>query len=105
MIFPDVCLTPMGPAVPPIPYPNIGFARDTSKGPKTVKLDGAMCMVKDAEYSKTSGDEAGVKGGVVSGVNRASAKFTSYSFDVKFEGRNACRLGDMLLQNKGNGAG
>ena len=31
--FPDVCKTPAGPAVVPIPYPNVGKASDTSGGP------------------------------------------------------------------------
>ena len=30
--FPDVCKTPIGPAVVPIPYPNIGKSSDASGG-------------------------------------------------------------------------
>lgn len=105
MIFPDVCLTPVGPSVVPIPYPNIGVSADTSKGPKTVTTDHQMPMVKGAEYAKSSGDEAGVNKGVMSGTNMAPCEFMSYSFDVKFEGRNACRLGDTLFHNRRNGVG
>ena len=42
LVFPDVCLTPIGSAVVPIPYANLGQALDTSKGPKSVKTDGKM---------------------------------------------------------------
>jgi len=45
VVFPDVCKTPIGPAVVPIPYPNVGKASDTSNGPKSVIIDGQMPMV------------------------------------------------------------
>src|SRR6185369_7405952 len=100
--FPDVCKTP-SPAGPiPIPYPNIAMASDTSDGPTKVKTDGEMPMTKGAKYSKSSGDEAGTAGGVVSSVNMKEAEFMMYSFDVKFEGKNVCRLGDPLFHNKKN---
>lgn len=102
LVFPDVCLTPIGPAVVPIPYPNLGQASDTIKGPKSVTTDGAMPMVKGSLYSKSSGDEPGVRKGVVSGAHKDVCEFMMYSFDVKFEGRNVCRLGDPLFHNKKN---
>jgi hypothetical protein len=102
-VFPDVCKTPAPPAPPvPIPYPNIGQASDTTAGPPTVTTDGQMPMVKGAKYMKSSGDEAGVAGGVVSGVNMGECEFMMYSFDVKFEGNNVCRMGDPLFHNKKN---
>ncbi len=101
--FPDVCKTPAPPAPPiPIPYPNIGQSSDTSDGPSTVKTDGKMPMVKGAKYSKSSGDEPGTIGGVMSNVNRNECEFMMYSFDVKFEGKNVCRMGDPLFHNKKN---
>lgn len=101
-VFPDVCKTPVGNAVVPIPYPNIGKDADTSKGPKTVTTDGQMPMVKGAELSTSSGDEAGTAKGVASGTNKGVCEFMLYSFDVKFEGKNVCRLGDPLFHNKKN---
>jgi Domain of unknown function (DUF4150) len=103
MVFPDVCKTPAPPAPPiPIPYPNIGQASDTSDGPSSVTTDGKMPMVKGAKYSKSSGDEAGTIGGIISSVNRDECEFMMYSFDVKFEGNNVCRLADPLFHNKKN---
>lgn len=101
-VFPDVCKTPMGNSTPPIPYANTGVSSDTIKGPKNVKTDGQMPMVKNSLYSKSSGDEPGTAGGVVSGTNKDVCEFMLYSFDVKFEGRNVCRLGDPLFHNKKN---
>ena len=103
-VFPDVCKAPAPPAPSPIPipYPNIGQASDTSQGPTSVKTDGQMPMVKGAKYMKSSGDEAGVAGGIISGVNMSECEFMLYSFDVKFEGNNVCRMSDPLFHNKKN---
>lgn len=104
-VFPDVCKTPTPAGPVPLPYPNVGTASHTSGGPAAVTVDGQMPMVKGAKYTVTSGDEAGSAGGVLSGVIQGEAEFLLYSFDVKLEGRNACRMGDPLLQNKKNGLG
>jgi hypothetical protein len=103
-VFPDVCKTPAPPSPSPIPipYPNIGMASDASQGPSSVKTDGQMPMVKGAKYSRSSGDEAGTLGGVISSVNMNECEYMMYSFDVKFEGKNVCRLGDPLFHNKKN---
>lgn len=105
VVFPDVALTPTPVGPVPIPYPNVGLSQDTTKGPATVRTDGSMPMVKGAQYSTTYGDEPGVGGGVVSGTIKGPAEFYSYSFDVKFEGRNAARLGDMMFHNNRNAGG
>jgi hypothetical protein len=102
VVAPDVCKTPTPGGPIPIPYPNIGKASDTSKGPKKVKTDGEMPMTKGAKYSMTSGDEAGSATGVVSSKVKGDAEFMLYSFDVKFENKNVCRLGDPLFHNKKN---
>lgn len=99
-VFPDVCKTP--PYSVPIPYANIGMSSNTISGPTKVKTDGQMPMVKGAKYAMTSGDEAGTVGGVLSSTFKGEAEFMMYSFDVKFEGKNVCRLGDPLFHNKKN---
>ena len=101
-VFPDVCKTPTPAGPVPIPYPNIGMSSNTSSGPSDVKSDGQMPMVKGAKYTMTTGDEAGSAGGVMSSSIKGEAEFMMYSFDVKFEGKNVCRLGDPLFQNKKN---
>ncbi|MFK5891691.1 MAG: DUF4150 domain-containing protein [Pseudomonadota bacterium] len=102
VVFPDVCKTPTPGGPVPIPYPNIGKASDTTGGAKSVKTDGKMPMVKGAKYSMSTGDEAGSVGGVVSGSTKGECEFMMYSFDVKFEGKNICRMGDPLFHNKKN---
>ena len=100
--FPDVCKTP-SPAGPiPIPYPNIAMSSDTAEGSKTVKADGNPVMIKGSNFKMSTGDEAGAAGGVVSSCTKGKAEFVLYSFDVKFDGQNVPRLGDLMLQNKGS---
>ncbi len=102
IVFPDVCLTKVGKPIVPIPYPNIGKSKDTVKGPKSVKTDGKMPMVKGSKYSKSTGDEPGNRKGIISHTIKEECEFMMYSFDVKFEGKNVCRLGDPLFHNKKN---
>ena len=101
-VFPDVCKTPTPGGPVPIPYPNLGKSADTVSGTTTVKADGKMIMVKGAKYSMSTGDEAGSVGGVVSGVFKSECEFLLYSFDVKAQGKNVCRMGDQLWHNKKN---
>lgn len=101
--FPDVCKTP-SPAGPiPIPYPNVAMSADTSQGSKDIKMDGNPIMLQGSAISKSTGDEAGSAGGVVSSCIKGKAEFVLYSFDVKVEGKGVPRLGDIMLQNKGGG--
>lgn len=98
--FPDVCKTPVGKAVVPIPYPNVAFSKDTAQGSTTVTVDGNPIMLKDSVFSTSTGDEPGVHGGVASGCTKGKAQYINYSFDVKVEGKNVPRLGDPMMQNK-----
>jgi len=104
-IFPDVCKTPTPAGPVPIPYPNIGKAADTSSGPSAVTTDGQMPMTKGAKYMMSTGDEAGSAMGVMSSKIKGACEYMMYSFDVKFEGQNVCRLGDPLFHNEKNGMG
>ncbi len=101
--FPDVCKTPSPSGPVPIPYPNIAQSKDTAKGSKTVKMDGNPIMLDGSNFSTSTGDEAGTAGGgVVSSKTKGKAEFINFSFDVKVDGKNVCRLGDMMVQNKGS---
>lgn len=100
---PDVCLTPGPPTGPvPMPYPNIAMSSSLASGTTTVTADGQPIAIKDSMFATSTGDEPGVGGGIVSGVNKGAAKFVNYSMDVKIEGANVARLGDPMTMN-GNG--
>jgi hypothetical protein len=107
--FPDVCFTPpQTPATPPgvpIPYPNTAYAKDTTKGSKTVKISGNEVMLKNKSYfKKSTGDEAGnaPKKGIVTSKITGKVYFTSWSSNVKFEGKNVVRHLDLTTHNHGS---
>jgi uncharacterized Zn-binding protein involved in type VI secretion len=99
--FPDVCNTPSPTGPVPIPYPNVAMSADTAQGSQDVKMDGNPIMLQGSNFKMSTGDEAGVSGGVVSGQIKAKAEFINFSFDVVVEGKPVPRLGDMMVQNKG----
>jgi uncharacterized Zn-binding protein involved in type VI secretion len=102
--LPDVCKTPSPSGPVPMPYPVIvSQSNSLSKGTKTVKVDGKkMAAVKGSQYSSCNGDEPGTAGGIKSSTDMKEATWLSYSFDVKIDGKNACRLGDRMMMNHGN---
>jgi len=104
--LPDVCKTPSPGGPIPIPYPIIiSMSSDLKKGSKKVKVDGGKsAAIKGSEFSRCSGDEPGTPGGIKSSTNMKESTWVLYSFDVKIEGKNACRLSDKMMMNHGNTA-
>ena len=103
--IPDVCKTPSPGGPIPIPYPNISQSATLDKGTTTVKADGGMMIaIKGSEFSLSNGDNSGVAGGVKSSTFMKESTWILYSFDVKMDGRNACRLTDKKFQNHENTA-
>jgi hypothetical protein len=104
--IPDVCKTPSPGGPVPVPYPVIiSMSSNLKKGTKSVKVDGKKpAAVKGSEFSRCTGDEPGTVGGVKSSTNMKEATWILYSFDVKLDGKNACRLSDKMMMNHGNTA-
>lgn len=103
--IPDVCKTPTPGGPVPIPYPNISQSATLDKGSTTVTADGGMMIgIKGSEFSMSNGDEPGTIGGVKSSTFIKESTWILYSFDVKIEGKNACRLTDKKFQNHENTA-
>jgi hypothetical protein len=99
---PDVCKTPSPGGPIPIPYPNTANQGSLNKGTKSVKAKNKMIAVKGSEYSMSFGDEPGTAGGVKSGTFKKETAWITYSFDVKMDGRNACRHTDKKFHNHKN---
>lgn len=99
---PDVCKTPMGSAVVPVPYVNVAKSGDLDKGSKTVKINGAPVCLKDSNFKKSTGNEPGTAGGVMSGVNKGKAHPITYSMDVFIEGKPVVRNMDLFINNDYN---
>ena len=99
LVFPDVCKTP---GVGPIPYPNLGQSKHVVKGPMSVSVDSGMPYVDGAEFSKSTLDEPGRLGGVISNTYTDICEPLLFSFDVQMEGKGVVREGDLLWHNKRN---
>ena len=102
---PDPCLTPMGTALVPVPYTNTARSATLADGTKTVKIDGSMGTIDGCCYSTSTGDQPGSGKGVVSGTVGDRAEFINCSFDVKIEGKGACRNSDPMTHNSKNALG
>jgi hypothetical protein len=99
---PDVCKTPTPGGPVPMPYPNIAQSITLSDGTTTVKGDKAMAANKGSKFALSNGDQAGTLGGVKSNVFMKEATWILYSFDVKLQNKNACRLTDPMYHNAEN---
>lgn len=104
-VAPDVCKTPSSSGQEPVPYSNTARSADLSEGSRTVTIDGQPVAIKGCSYGTSTGNEPGSAGGVISGKTRGKAEFILYSFDVKIEGKNVCRNGDLMSHNDKNTMG
>lgn len=92
MAFPDTCKVPAPPAPPvPTPFPNIAMLNQAN--PATcalmVKIMNQPAAHKSTMITMSSGDEAGVAGGLVSGMIKGPATFKMGVMKVKIAGNDA----------------
>jgi len=99
--MPDVCKTPAPPAPSPIPIPYPNIASFAQANPATcsikTKIMNQPVVNKDTQVTMTSGDEAGVAGGVSSSMIKGPAKAVKFSMKLKVEGKpvvfQTCTIG------------
>lgn len=99
--FPDVCKTPAALGAP-LPYPNLALSRDAAKTARRTTADGQPVCLTSSEFARSSGDEPGSAGGVVSQTFRGKAAFVAASQDVIVEGKGVARAFDLVTHNAGN---
>jgi hypothetical protein len=103
MAMPDVCKVPAPPAPPiPTPFPNTGMLNQATNASMKVNICGKQTVTIKSKIPKTMGDEAGVAGGLVSGVNMGPASFKKGSTKVKVEGSPCVSLTSMTAHNGTN---
>jgi hypothetical protein len=105
MAFPDVCLTPAGIAVVPIPYPNIAMSPTAIPSQTTVMIMAMPAHNLGTITPMTNGDNAGISLGVASGTVMGPSRHLTAAFTVLFGGMPATRLTSMSLQNSTNAPG
>jgi hypothetical protein len=103
LAMPDVCKTPSPPLPPiPIPYPNMGMCNQATNASVKVMIVNKEVITLKSKIPKSQGDEAGVAGGLVSGMNMGPASFKMGSSKVKIEGQPVVRLTSMTAHNGSN---
>lgn len=102
--MPDVCLTPAppSPSPVPVPYPNTAMVNQATKTSTKVKFVGKEVVTKKSEIPSSRGDEGGLNGGVMSGVNMNKVSFQQGSSKVKIEGQPCVHLTCMTGHNGSN---
>jgi hypothetical protein len=103
MGMPDVCQVPAPPAPPiPTPFPNMGMFPTAVKTATTVLIMNEPAVVQGSEIPQSLGDEPGVDGGVVSGLNMGPDTFKTASSKVSFGGQKAVIVTSMSAHNGSN---
>ena len=105
LAFPDVCLTPAGPAVAPVPYPNIAMAPMAIPTVFNVLIEGGLAHNLATTVPLTNGDNAGVAMGVASGTVMGPSRHLTGAFSLLMGGVPITRLSSMSLQNNTNAPG
>jgi hypothetical protein len=101
----DICKTPVGPVVVPIPYPNILDLSMTEPLP-TITMGGTPAVNMQCKGLLSQGDEAGVLGGVISSMIMGTGQFLSGVPNIMIGGAPAIIMGGTAtLQNSNNAPG
>ncbi len=101
----DVCLTPVGAGMVPMPYPNRAPASALQHGSTHVRMGGSSVMLKGSQLRPSSGNEAGTGGGILSRITRGPAEVLQASMCVTIEGAHVARAGDITWHNGKNTIG
>ncbi len=105
MGFPDVCLTPAGPAVVPVPYPNIALGPTAIPSQVKIFILAMPAHNLGTTIPMTNGDNAGLATGVASGTVMGPSRHLTGAFTVLYCGLPATRLTSVSLQNSTNAPG
>ena len=100
--FPDVCLVPSVPNPIPTPFPNMAQCCDARGTVDSVLVQNKEVVVESSSIPMSSGDEAGVGGGVVSGTFMGCVKFKTASSKVYAKGKRVVLFGAVTAHNGDN---
>lgn len=99
-LTPDVCKTPMGPNMVPVPYPIVGDLSNSVEVAKKVRFNGdPVFLLSDSVVTTVTGNEAGTGGGMKSGVNKGKVRATTSAKSVRVEKKHVVRHGDECEMN------
>ncbi|AVI00394.1 DUF4150 domain-containing protein [Citrobacter amalonaticus] len=105
-ILPDVCKTPMGPSIPPVPYAVMSELNDAARVVPSVRVNGGALVVFEQSFVPfTLGDEAGTATGIKSGTTGSQCVPKEHSKSVRSGGKPILRHDDEFWMNSGNTVG
>lgn len=97
--FPDVCKTIVGPAVVPLPYPNIAVSVTHIPSQFKVIIGGGLAENLLTSGTVSTGDEAGLAMGLISQIDVGPDRPFLGSFKVMIGGVFSTRLTSIQGQN------
>jgi hypothetical protein len=99
-LYPDVCKTPMGSAMVPVPYPVTAMLVQSTGTAPHVNANGQPVVIFDqSQVPTTVGDAAGSATGVKSGTVGGACWPKSHSPSVRVHGKQVIRHGDQFWMN------
>ncbi len=101
----DVCWTPNGSGSDtPVTYTSVATSADAEGCAERSLVNGKPVCTTASIFSRSTGAEAGVNGGIKSGTVSDRAEFLTGSPDVFIGGQAVARHGDLMTNNAGNTA-
>lgn len=104
-VTPDVCKTPVGNSMVPIPYSITAKQGDDANTVATVRMTGKRAHNMASLVTKCTGDQPGTGTGVKSGTVGSVCHPKTHSGTVRIRGEYAIRHGDMWEMNNRNTLG
>ncbi len=104
-LSPDVCLTPIGSSVVPIPYPIVDYCGHDKGYTPSVRFTGKKAMVMRSCTTHVHGDAPGNRKGVKSGAVEDICEPIEHADQVRAEGSHVIRHLDRFWMNNRNTQG
>jgi hypothetical protein len=104
-LAPDVCLTPVGSSVVPIPYQIVDYCGHDHTYTPSVRFTGQKAMVMRSNTTHVHGDAPGTRKGVKSGAVEDICEPIGHASQVRAEGSHVIRHLDRFWMNKRNTQG
>jgi hypothetical protein len=99
-VVPDVCKTPVGKDLVPLPYQIMATLEDSKAVSGNVNFNGEpVFLLEHSAIPSVTGNEPGSGGGTKSGVNKGKVRATSASQSVLVNGRKVVRHDDECEMN------
>ncbi|TRX72845.1 DUF4150 domain-containing protein [Pseudomonas mangiferae] len=99
-LYPDVCKTPVGSSLPPVPYPVIARLKDAVQIVPSVHANcDPLVVFNQSKVPQTLGDEPGKGKGIKSKTVGAVCYPKDHSFTVRADGKFILRHDDEFWMN------